>query len=704
MKLMQQQAILDRWGKELEPRRKRGVYLDRVELEEATIETEPPTRLVRTRFRFLSAEGQTPTPLEQEALLGRNDLVDFSYLERCALVCRAIGIVSADGARGPVKATSFLIGPGLLMTNHHVLGDAQIAASGTVTFGYHYNVAGELAPTSTFNLEPQTFFVADEALDYAVVAVREVSTNGAARISDFGYLRMHPESGKVREREFVTVIQHPDGQPLQIALRENQVTRCDEASAFIQYEADTAHGSSGAPVLNDSLQIAALHCSGRIKRDANGEYVLRNGKTAKTLDGLSEADVVWDANVGVRASRVSAHLVAQAAAFPEVLPRLTAAMAGGDLLTAAVVGARTGRPVSVTPPPLEVIEAAPSNERVVDGRGLAIPLTLRVAIEDPRARPVPERRAPQPPQPELVPEAFKMQIPVIYDSLGSRAGYDSNFLQLASKRRVRIPSLTAEGKKVAAPLLGKKSYELRYHKFSVIMHKDRRLAVLTASNVDFAPGRRSVNGKRPTRAELTGITDSHTIEQWVTDSRIAREHQLPDIFYNNDKQRFDKGHLVRREDVCWGASFEDIQKANGDTFHVTNCTPQVEELNRSASGEYNWGDFENEVQRQAKTERYCLFSGPVLAADDRWFRGEDDDGAVRIQVPRRFWKIVVAKNTAGAPEAFGFLFEQDVKPFTELEFKVSSQWKHSQAKIADIAELLRGWVDLEPLSDLDVLG
>ncbi len=44
----------------------------------------------------------------------------------------------------------------------------------------------------------------------------------------------------------------------------------------------------------------------------------------------------------------------------------------------------------------------------------------------------------------------------------------------------------------------------------------------------------------------------------------------------------------RREDVCWGKTYDEVRRANGDTYHTTNCTPQVAGFNQSskhASGE-----------------------------------------------------------------------------------------------------------------------
>lgn len=676
------------------------------------------------RASFLTAHGQSPTPLEREAMQGTNDLLDVNFLERCSLACQAVGRIDARSPDGRVRATGFLISPGLLITNHHVLPDADVAATGTVEFGYRYNIAGELSQTTRFELDPGSFYVADQKLDYAVVAVKTASFTGRESITDFGYLRMHPDKGKVREREFVTIIQHPDGQPLQIALRENQVTRLDSESTFVQYEADTAHGSSGAPVFNDSLQIVALHSSGRIKRNAAGEFVLRGGGTTTSLKGLSETDVVWEANVGSRVSFICADLLQRAQAErPSFLTVLQQAMAGGDLLARAVVAARTS-----TPGPQTSVRQQTNNEREkntmrpesektdtgafntearaqLDGRGLTIPLTLRVTLEDPRGAVQPVHRGLGADTEEklfeeklFAAEATKMRVPVIYDGLEEREGFNTDFLELGNGT-IEIPDLTTKGKKVAAPLLDGSGFELRYHKFSVIMHKERRLAILTASNVDWRPARRMVDGRKPTREQLTEIPDGYA-EQWVTDERIAAAHQLPDVFFTEDRQSFDKGHLVRRDDVCWGADFEDIQMANGDTYHVTNCSPQLKSFNQAPHGDFNWGDFESEVQKQTKAEKVVIFAGPVLDPKDRWFRGVDENGAVRVRTPSRFWKIVVSKG-AGGPEAYGFIFEQDVTEITEKEFVVSPEWAHAAVPVSDIAKLLRGWVDLSRLVAID---
>ena len=59
------------------------------------------------------------------------------------------------------------------------------------------------------------------------------------------------------------------------------------------------------------------------------------------------------------------------------------------------------------------------------------------------------------------------------------------------------------------------------------------------------------------------------------------------MFYSKDRKAFDKGHIVRRDDVAWGRTYDELRRANGNTYHVTNCSPEVNEYNRSTLGQEN---------------------------------------------------------------------------------------------------------------------
>jgi endonuclease G len=296
-------------------------------------------------------------------------------------------------------------------------------------------------------------------------------------------------------------------------------------------------------------------------------------------------------------------------------------------------------------------------------------------------------------------EAPKMQVPFIYGGLEHRKGYQEDFLELDDGEVVSLPMLTPLGKSVTAKLEDG-TEELKYHKFSVVVHRGRRMALFTASNVDWREASKVVDGHKPTRKELTGLEDGQ-LEQWMIDWRIPESDQLPDIFYTKDGGAFDKGHLVRREDVCWGKNFKDIQKANGDTYHTTNCSPQVSSFNQASRGEDNWGDLEGLVQKQTKSEKSIVFSGPVFEDDDRLFEGRDAKGVVMVRIPTRFWKIIVVKGLNG-PEAYGFVIEQDLSqvPLRE-EFTVPSTWRTYMRSTEEIEQSLHGLAQFSWLKQHD---
>ena len=48
--------------------------------------------------------------------------------------------------------------------------------------------------------------------------------------------------------------------------------------------------------------------------------------------------------------------------------------------------------------------------------------------------------------------------------------------------------------------------------------------------------------------------------------------------------------------MCWGRSYAMVRRGNGDSFHTTNCSPQVKGFNQSGEGGL-WGELENFIKR-----------------------------------------------------------------------------------------------------------
>ena len=259
-------------------------------------------------------------------------------------------------------------------------------------------------------------------------------------------------------------------------------------------------------------------------------------------------------------------------------------------------------------------------------------------------------------------------------------GYDEKFLSGGTKLApVVVPMPEATDPSVLAPLKAGGT-RLDYQNFSLKMHAKRRLALFTASNVTEESNlREPEKGRDYSRGGLFS-------ERWFPDLRLDDKYQIPDVFYVKDQGAFDKGHIVRRDDVAWGSTFELLLRGNVCSFHVTNCSPQVEGYNRSDSGEKNWGDLENHVLSEAASERLCVFAGPVLADDDRTFAGKGSKGtSLRALVPRRFWKVVVARVNDGLA-SYGFVLEQDLTD-TELEFTVSEEFIGAMYPLTEISEM-----------------
>jgi len=258
-----------------------------------------------------------------------------------------------------------------------------------------------------------------------------------------------------------------------------------------------------------------------------------------------------------------------------------------------------------------------------------------------------------------------------------RKGYDAGFLAGFS---VPLPHAADPGR--IAPLLDG-SDTLHYGHFSIQTDRFRRLALFTASNVTGEKAlRRPEPGRDYTRKGLSGLGEND-MEKWFPDPRLSSDFQLSDRFYTKDGGAFDKGHIVRRDDVAWGATYDALRQANGDTYHVTNCSPQVAQFNQSARGTDNWGDLENSVLSQASSDRYCLFAGPVLDPANEVFIGKAADGSVqRLRIPRAFWKVVVAV-LDDRLAAYAFVLEQDLSA-VDLEFTVPDAFRRRMIPLGEL--------------------
>jgi endonuclease G len=321
-----------------------------------------------------------------ERLMGRNDLVDVGFLERGYLAGRAVGRIAVSAPEAHY-GTGFMISPRLLLTNNHVLRTAQEAGRGHVEFNFQAGLDGRSLVPVAFGLQPEVFFVTSRELDFSVVAVTEQNEQGAV-LSGFSWQHLIEQEGKALKGELVNIIQHPNGEPKQLALRENKIV--DVLDLHLQYETDTAPGSSGSPVFNDQWEVVALHHSGVPLKDDQGRYLAIDG-SLWTRD-MGEQRLAWKANEGVRISRVLRALRDQAlTGAPDALRAEVFATGPAPGLVPVEQSAAAGVPVAVAGPP-----GLPISVSVTIGAPAAA-----VAVQPPKPPPVIREQPPVEGDPEV---------------------------------------------------------------------------------------------------------------------------------------------------------------------------------------------------------------------------------------------------------------------------------------------------------------
>ncbi|MDX1954187.1 MAG: DNA/RNA non-specific endonuclease [Chitinophagaceae bacterium] len=592
-----------------------------------------------------------------ERYIGDNDLVAVNYFEVGLKRARSVGRLSYfdNIEMKPAVATAFLISPDLVVTNHHVFSSTNAFKDAKIEFDYRYDITGSEMTRVVFTLDPEKFFHVSEALDLCVIGVKEKDVSGNHTIRERGYLVLNKEIGKAGVGDFATVIQHPEGHFQQISLRENQILDISRKDALI-YESDTARGSSGSPVFNDQWQVIALHSAGVPKKNEEGQYLDERDEIIEPIEGRIDADrIVWLSNRGTRVSAIMDHLFSDATTKGHPLILALNADSYSDerhveaMRTATESGAApslgTTTPVPTNSPNVYINITIGEKGQVSTQAGTGV-ISGAPAFQS------------------VDTTAFEKKIEEEID-FSECKGFDEYFMG----DRTPLPALSNSLKnKVAKFIENPSAYILKYHHYSSVQHAIRCMPVYSAINI---------MGKRRYE-ELEGRTDN-----WFRDRRIDFDCQLNDAFYKYSNM--DKGHMARREDAEWGTSIGFAEHAANMTCSYTNACPQVPALNRYGFGYYgDWGNLEeNILEFGVKKEggdqgRICVYNGPIFDSEDPVFKN--------IQIPLKYWKVVVWRNKSDQLKATGFMLSQEeLMGDVELEALHFDQlFKNMQCSIAFI--------------------
>jgi endonuclease G len=591
--------------------------------------------------RYLAAHVDTAAPRGAEAIQGgTNELQAVRFLPMGARVRRAVGFVEVATPTSSEAGTGFLVSPRLFITNQHVIADAQAARGAVVTFDRELDESGKSRPTTTYTLDPAALavFSPPEELDYALIAVGP-RTSGMASLDDLGYIPLLDWDDKHALGIPVNIIQHPQGWPKMMAVRDNLLV--DRTLTTLLYETDTEEGSSGSPVFNDDWELIALHHWGAPhieQQDAHGNAI------------------PVTVNEGVRITKIYEHLSSRLGSGEltneqEALVREALSYSTDLAATAATGGRVLSQPHGGGTPgsePEAVARASAPLDRsmlATSGEGgevrMVVPLEITVRLGTGGTQPVAVPTL-APVERQLTRGAEAAKVDPNYDN---RTGYDQGFIEgrTVPMPKLKDPDLASQLAPLRPELPDAAKGELQYEHFSVKLNKSKRIAIFTATNID-----------GPTYLEVdrtTGHVAASEGDTWFKDTRISGSYVLDQTFYGDWSTLFDRGHLTRRSDPTWGSAAE-AERANADTFHFTNCSPQHWRFNESARF---WQGVERYVLENGMLEvdphkRLCVIQGPVF--DDTRDRWADD-----VQIPSSFFKVVVWMGQKGL-KSVGMVVDQ----------------------------------------------
>jgi hypothetical protein len=260
--------------------------------------TRPENGLLLAFAQGFGLATQTPGRSELELLINEGDALLDVDAWRAALgaaearVCR---VERTDGAGTQPLGTGFLLGPGVVMTNYHVMEDVVngdvapgriglrfdykvLADSGVINAGRVYRLAADWdihhSPYSQFDIQVNPIGTPGaEELDYALVRVDgrpgldpvSAGQDADPKAPPRGWIPVPGDAHDWAARRALLILQHPAGGPLKLAMRMDaspDPLPDGNAPTRVRYTTRTEPGSSGSPCFDIDWNLVALHHSG----------------------------------------------------------------------------------------------------------------------------------------------------------------------------------------------------------------------------------------------------------------------------------------------------------------------------------------------------------------------------------------------------------------------------------------------------------
>jgi V8-like Glu-specific endopeptidase len=271
---------------------------------EAARKSRPGSAALLAAAQLIGTPTNVPAGPQLEKVINKlNKFHDITrWREAMAAIETRVCRISVSTNKGKIFGTGFLVGPDVVMTNHHVI-DAVIAgekneqnangrsakATDVVCQFDYKKVAGYLnqgievklatkwlidsSPASAVDLmpEPKPGLPGVEELDYALLRLERklgdqpitgTGENAELQADKRGWIKVPAGKQTFDAQTPIFIVQHPDAAPLAFAMDTTGVLGPNGNGTRVKYTTNTLGGSSGSPCFNQDWELVALHHSG----------------------------------------------------------------------------------------------------------------------------------------------------------------------------------------------------------------------------------------------------------------------------------------------------------------------------------------------------------------------------------------------------------------------------------------------------------